>query len=117
MQKILRHPTFFFVFTTICLLLSLSLLRSGQTHKISDDRIQTLEQEIEKITVENARIGDELAQAQSPLAKEKIIRNELLQQKNGEYVVQIAQDRKYVPPPTVVTGPPSPWEEWKTILF
>lgn len=116
MTLLLKHPLVIVIITVVAIFYYVSLDKSAQKANTSSEAVQVLEQEMQKMTSDVSLLERELEAANHPVAQEKIIRNELLLQKPGEYVLQL--------PPLEVTEqtPPqvekkTPWEEWKEILF
>lgn len=54
--------------------------------------------------------------SQSPLNQESIIRNELLMQKPGEYIVQMPDLPQPIIEKKMMEKQLTPWEEWRQIL-
>jgi cell division protein FtsB len=117
MLKLLRHPLFLLVFTLASALFSFSLYRTVQKSSVSRQHVTQQEQELAQIAEENNRISQQLEYAQTPFAQEKIVRDELLMQKPGEQVIQIVEQKEYVPPPVQTVEVLTPWEEWREVLF
>jgi hypothetical protein len=67
------------------------------------------QQEFEKVKKEANR-------AQTSLNQESIIRDELLMQKPGEYIVQMPDLPEPIITQKVTQKQLSPWEEWKALL-
>ncbi len=117
MFKILFHPIGLVVATGLVVLLWVSLWANTREIKQSQDFILTLQNKVEKEKTEVFQLEEKLSQAESDYQKERIIRDELLMQKPGEYVIQVPD----VAPPEVETKKeekqPTPWEAWQTLLF
>ncbi len=117
MLKLLRHPLFLLSFTLLSGLFSFSLYQTSKRSSISNSAVVEVTTELEKIKQENDALAAAVAEAQTPLAQEKIIRNELLLQKPGERVIQIIAKDTAAPPSPTPSPTPTPWEEWKEVLF
>lgn len=107
------------ILTAISIVFSISLYKSAQRTNISSQNLESLEQEVAEIEQEVAQLEESLETAKQPLAKEKIIRNELMMQKPGEYVIQIATEElsnqaKKLPNQEKNL---SPWQEWRQLYF
>lgn len=116
-MQFLRHPLTILSFALLGLLFSLSLYSSWQRNKATSSQVAALETEVEKITQEVQDLSDVAAVASSAGTQEKIIRDQLLMQKEGEIIVQLpeidlSQVKKIAPSPS-----PTPWEEWQKVLF
>ncbi len=117
MLKLLHHPLFLLLFTLASALFSFSLYQTVKKSTNGRQNVAVQEQERTLIAEENAQIAARLEQAQSPIAQEILIRNELLLQKPGERVIQIVEQTEYVPPPAQVSESVTPWKAWKELLF
>lgn len=81
---------------------------STQNISIIEDEIKALEEKINKSK-------EELELTKQPIYKEKIMRNELLMQKEGEYVVQLPDlEKREV---ENVEDDVTAWEEWGKLIF
>jgi len=94
----------------------ISLDQSSQRATISGQEIDNLEKEVAQTKEEISQLETDLKIAQHPIAVEKVIRNQLLMQKENEYVFQL-------PPVEIIENPPqveeqlTPWQEWQQVLF
>lgn len=117
-EQIIQHPLT--LLTAICLVLvfSFSLMRNRQKAQISEDSLKQLQDNIESLESAVSNKSEQLQQSQSQLAREKIIRNELLQQQEGEIVLQIpeAELRDQLNKEEEQSDN-SPLEAWKNLFF
>lgn len=114
-MQFLRHPLALLLITLLAGLFSLSLHFSVRKTQISSEQVQLLDQEMNQMASEVSALEDEVKQAGTPEMQEKIIRNELLMQKNGEYVVQLpstGSGNANLPPQASL----SPWQQWWQML-
>jgi cell division protein FtsB len=115
-SRLLLNPISFVLVTIVCLVFSLSLYKSAERARQSARELEVIEADIDAMKTELNTLEEQAKEAEQPFTKEKIIRNELLMQKPGEYVVQIPEavknEQKEVPSPS-----PSPWQEWKALLL
>src|SRR5688500_128724 len=110
MTSLLKHPFILVIITVVALFYYLSLDKSAQKAEISSQTVLDLEQEIGQISGEVAILEKQLESANHPISQEKIIRNELLMQKPGEYVLQLPSIEVIEKtPPQAETK--TPWEE------
>ena len=116
MSKLFAHPLVVFLITVASLVFIFSLDGKSQT-KNSQETIAHLKTENEKISQEIEGLKENLGTAQTTFAKEKIIRDELLMQKPGEYVVQIVGVEEVKTEKTMVEKKRTPIEEWRNRLF
>ena len=92
--KILYHPLTILGLTILAVMFFFSLDKSGKKTQNSSENIKVLEHEITQISQEVLTLEEKIAQTDSPEFKEKVVRNELLLQKPGEYILQIAENNQ-----------------------
>ena len=116
MMNFLRNPLTILAFTLVFAFFFFSLRKNAKKSYISIQNVNLLENEVKQLKSETNNQKNQLEIIKQPLTKEKIVRNELLLQKPGEYVVQL--------PPASPTPSQeeqkinqSPWVEWKKVLF
>lgn len=88
-EKLLNHPLLVIIFGCLCLLSIISLRDSSKKALVSKESIQELEKSTELVEKELAREKSKLENKQEEIILEKIIRNELLQKKEGEIILQV----------------------------
>lgn len=111
MKKLLFHPLTVVLATFVCLLLWLSLDKTAKKTQISNQNIQSLEFEIKQLEQEIASNKNELYQLEQDFAKEKIVRDQLLRQKDGEIIVQLPIEKQSTAPKNSQQTN-TPWQEW-----
>ena len=116
LSDFLAHPVVVFLLSLLVIVLSFSLFRSREKAEVSEHSLASFESQTQKLTDEVTESRQELEFAQSDLSKEKVRRNELLQKKDGEIVVQIPEVND-LPIEEVATNSASPLEEWQELLF
>ncbi len=119
--KILYHPIIILVLTIGAIMFFFSLDKSGKKIQNSSENIKILEYEVGQISNEIIELEEKIEVVESEQFKEKVVRNELLLQKPGEYVLQIANtdtvksesegDQK------LNTLPPNPIDNWFSLIF
>jgi len=116
MNKIILNPLTIIAFTILGVTLLISLRQNINKIDQSQQNMNILEQEIVKLSSEVSQTEQQLEKADDPISKEKILRNELLMQKEGEYIVQIpeVESRKKQKADHKKT---TPWEEWTKLIF
>jgi cell division protein FtsB len=117
MRKFLNHPLALLMFIFLSALYSFSLYKTTQKSSVSQDKSTALAQEIDRIVSENERLEGQLEQANTPLAQEKIARNELLLQKPGERVIQISENPSVTQAQKQTFQEKTVWEQWQEVLF
>ena len=116
MRNLFFHPLIILLVTIIFLLFIFSLRKTAQKSEISSQNVAVLEERIDQLTGEIELEKQALDYANSPLAKEKILRNELLLQKPGEYVLQIAGEENLTTE-NIENADKSNLEAWKELVF
>lgn len=116
LSRIVYHPLFIVLVTVGTVVLCISLLLSSKEIRSSSEIVTTLQKQVQQkqLLLKNTQTAVE--KAKSPLAQEKIIRDELLQQKPGEYVVQIPDLPEPKESEVQQMKPLTPWEQWRALL-
>lgn len=119
--KIIYQPTFLVILSLVSLALSWSLMRTASKTKQASQNLAQTQERVSIVKKEVAELETSLQSAQAALSQEKIIRNELLMKKPGEYVVQIADEELAQLQAKQVEQAQEtevmPWVEWKKLLF
>jgi len=89
--KLIYHPITILVITIVAIAFFFSLDKSSRKTQSSNENIKILEYEVNQVSSEIVSLEEKIEDTQSDQFKEKIIRNELLLQKPGEYILQIAE--------------------------
>lgn len=92
MKNLLFHPLTALLFTVIAILFVVSLRKTAQKSEVSSKNVEVLEEKINQLSGEIEAEQQALEYASSKLAREKMLRNELLLQKPGEYILQIPNE-------------------------
>jgi cell division protein FtsB len=117
LSKLLFNPITLVAITAFSLVFSLSLYNSAKKTRESAQQLNVLEQNITTMEEQLKTLEQTAQEAQQPFTKEKIIRDELLMQKPGEYIVQIPDETSEEVAALQASPTPKPWDEWKKILF
>lgn len=118
MKQLIYNPLVAIIFTIVTAVITFSLYRNTQEIKKSTQSIQILEDQIEKKEANIDHLENQLDQSSSEFTQEKIIRNELLLQKEGEYIVQIAdQADDQIAQQAEKINNKTPWQEWKELIL
>lgn len=91
-EQIIQHPLTLLATALLIGLFCLSLIESRQKTRISEESIRELQKSVDQLDQEVNLQARQVEQSQSQLYKDKIIRNELLQKKEGEIVLQIPEE-------------------------
>jgi cell division protein FtsB len=94
-----------------------SLWSNYQQLKSSSEKLGVLDQEKAKIASEVAELEMEVALAKTPEAQERIVRNELLMQKEGELVFQVIIPLENEKTTSSLTPTTEPLEAWQSLIF
>lgn len=116
MFKLLTHPLIAVGLTILAALFVLSLRKTAQKSEVASQNVAVLEQKITDLSRELEEEQKALEYSSSDFAREKILRNDLLLQKPGEYTLQIP-DESSVENMAEMPAVKTPWEEWKELLF
>jgi len=116
MNKLFNHPLIILLFTILTSLFILSLRRTAQKSQTATENVTLLENQIDQLSDQIESEQQTIKYAASDLAKEKILRNELLLQKQGEIVLQIPDDETLTIEAEAAEQK-TPWQEWKELLF
>ena len=88
-NKILGNPLLIIFATILTILLILSLQESSKKANLSKENIKKNQENVAELRVKMQKKELSLENVASNLYKEKISRNELLKQKEGEIVMQV----------------------------
>lgn len=83
------HPLFLFIWILVCGFFSWGFLSSIQAMKESMNREKQAQSRLKEEEKRALELIDKLNKADTPLAKEKIIRDELQMQRPGETIIEI----------------------------
>lgn len=113
----LSHPLVLAAATLLCLLAIFSLEKSKKQAEISKQSIETLEKSVSELELAKDQQAANLAVGESSLEIEKIKRNELLQQKEGEIILQVPEKESISADRNASEKKNGPLEEWKSLFF
>jgi cell division protein FtsB len=111
----LENPIILLVFTALAIISIISMRKSNEKAVISKRNIEELEENVEKLQDEVNTEKIELEDSQNEIYKEKIIRNELLQKKEGEIILQIPDLNEEELNEEITDK--KPLEQWKELIF
>lgn len=117
--KLLSHPLFVVIFSCLCLLSLISLRESSKKALISKESIQKLEKNTELMEKELAKEKNKFENKREGIVLEKIVRSELLQQKEGEIILQIPDEENsndHINDNSTIENN-QPLKEWWKLLF
>jgi hypothetical protein len=100
----------------VVIALCVSLFMNSREIQSSADLLTHLRSQVAQKQQEYNKTKEQASQSQTPLNQESIIRNELLLQKPGEYIVQMPDLPEPITSQSVIQKQLSPWEEWRQVL-
>lgn len=117
MQSLLYHPVTILLICLLAVVFYVSLDQSARKADVSTKNVELLEQEISQMASEVSQLEAAVEEAEQEFAQEKIIRNELRKQKEGEVVFQVPDLVVPELPPDPTPEPKTPWQEWREVLW
>lgn len=117
MVQLLKHPASLLLLGILAAVFYVSLDKTAARRTKSAEIISELESEVSVLQDEVYTLEKTAETAKTDFAKEKIIRNELLLQKEGEYVVMIQDLPVADNEPESVAAAQTPWEAWRKVLW
>lgn len=117
MVQLLKHPIVLLLCGIAIVVFYFSLDKTAEKRHQSSEMISQLQQEVENENKIITAMEQEKLDSETFFAQDKIIHDELLQKAEGEFVVMIADLPEVEPDEQADEQAPSPWEEWKKILF
>lgn len=116
-KKVVFHPFTAILAGFLVIMLIFSLQKTRQSTQKALDAFQHQEQMIREKELEAEKLRQELLDAEDPFYTEKVMRDELLLQNEGEKIIQLPPieitPRPSEPTPTA----PAPWQEWQELIF
>ena len=94
-MKILRNPIFFIFFTLCAVIFSLSMFQSKNSNQLKTD-LSDLEKQNAELEKKKIALEFEARVSEKKITQEKIIRDQLWRQKEGEIVLELKDFNKFV---------------------
>ena len=117
MQKLLRHPLFMLIVGVVAVIFVLSLHTTEQATQKKAAAVDQNQARVTELQLEKDRLQNQLNDAQQPFLQEEILRNELLEQQEGEVVIQLPSVAPNILPSPSPTPTTAPLEAWKELIF
>ena len=117
MQKLLRHPLFMLIVGVVAVIFVLSLRTTEQATQKKAAAVDQNQARVTELQLEKDRLQNQLNDAQQPFLQEEILRNELLEQQEGEVVIQLPSVAPNILPSPSPTPTTAPLEAWKELIF
>jgi hypothetical protein len=116
MPRLFYHPFVLSLVTLVAIGLWISFYLNSREIGQSSVLVDTFQNQITQQEKAVADLEQQLEQSKNPTKQEAIIRNELLMQKPGEYMIQMPEV-EITPTPTASTNSyQTPWQKWQVIL-
>lgn len=117
MRSLLVHPLAVAFFTLVALVFSVSMYLSAKSQSDGKEVIAALEESVARQQMRVSELEEQAALAQDPFVQEKIQRDERLQQKPGEILLQLPPITVPSPTPQPTPVQLTPWQEWRALLW
>ncbi len=118
MKKVLSNQVVLLGFALFIIFTVVSMKQNGNKIINQDQNLQQIDQKNQEIRQEILDLETKITTATSDFSKEKRLRDELLLQKPGEYIVLLDENESEA---EVVAadqvGEKSPWEKWQAVLW
>lgn len=118
-KRLLYHPLTAIIITIMVGLFVMSLRQTQQKNQRADDVIKQWQDKIARQELELKQLEGESNQQKLDFQQEKMLRDELLLQKEGEIVLQLPSDASHAASDQEVIelNSTTPWQEWQKLLF
>lgn len=116
-MTLLKNPLVALVTTVIALLIFLGLRASMIKTARDTQAVEETREYVNQLKQEVSTLEVKITEAETPLAQEKRLRDELLLQKEGEQVIVLPSTTPVVIPTPSPTSKPKPWQEWRALLL
>ena len=117
MRRVLSHPAFMLLVGILAILFVFSLRSTQKLTTQRENQVEKNQLEVESLKSKQEQLKKQLEESQLPFNQEKILRNELRQQKEGDIVIQIPSIAPQITPPPSPTPTISNWEGWMKVIF
>lgn len=116
MQKILSHPLVMLLTLILAGAILFSLQGTKQKTERGGEVVEKNQATVDELRQTADQLRNQLEESQSTFEKEKVLRDELLEQKEGEVVIQLPAITPIVSPSPTPTPTLTPWQQWRGIL-
>lgn len=111
--SIVHHRWFAWGFILFCLVMSVSLIRNSWRLSHQVDHSQQEAEDLQKLQETAEQLKQDIQREQTPFEQEKVIRNQLNMQKEGEIIIQLPPLPTPTPQPTLIPTPtPQIYQQW-----
>jgi len=117
MRRVLFHPAFMLLVGILAILFVFSLRSTQKLTSQRENQVEKNQLEVESLKSKQEQLQKQLEESQLPFNQEKILRNELRQQKEGDIVIQIPSIAPQISPPPSPTPTITNWKAWMEIIF
>lgn len=116
LNRVLFHPFTIFTVTVITILVTLSLRRTIGEFKQANQSLEQTKQQVEKLKEQQSQLQAKVTQSTSAFTKEKIARDELLLQVEGEQILQVILPTP-TPTTTQIETQKQPLDQWLNLIW
>jgi len=117
MTKLIFNPVTTLIISLLAIIFWFSLYQTTQEIHNSGQDTKIIRDNIDDLTLEIQNLEEEIELAKDPNTREQAVRDELLMQKKGEYVLKLPD----IEPESKTKGPvaktKTPWQEWQELMF
>ncbi|MBP7875734.1 hypothetical protein KA012_01935 [Candidatus Woesebacteria bacterium] len=117
MRKLLEHPLVILLITIVAGIFMFSLSISSKNKVGGAKTLVTLDESVARQQQRVQELEEQVRISSDPFIQERIQRDERLQQKPGEIVLQLPAVPMPSPTPKPEVIQLSPWQEWREVLF
>lgn len=115
--RIVHHKIFAWGVVIFCLVTSISLVRNAWKLSHQPDHSQEENKQLQELQSKVDKLQQDINTQQQPFEQEKIIRDELNMQKEGEIIIQLPLLPTSTPRPEPTSMPtPKVYEQWWEVI-
>jgi len=113
----ISKPIILLLFIIISVIFYTSLDNNVAKLRESQSNVDILESSVSDQEQEITQLQSKLESSQNQITQEKVLRDELLLQKEGELIFKLPAIVDVSISPSPSPTPVTPWEEWQEVLF
>lgn len=115
-DKIVFHPLFVIIVSVLVVSGIIGLKKNSNRLELSKTNVQRKAQDRDRVKAEVLELDLKIEEANQPLAKDRLIRNQLLQQKEGEVVIKLPNTNNSKESQTDKTEVEN-WQKWLELVL
>lgn len=116
MSKLIFNPLAASIISLLAIIFWFSLYQTTQEIRSSGQDTKIIRDNIDDLTLEIQNLEGKISLAKDPNTREQMVRNELLMQKEGEYVLKLPDIETIETKPEEIENL-TVWQEWQELLF